>query len=138
MVHLQSLRQKNLRRAHHVRIIVVRKFPAQAVAGLRGFSEAAAELIGKNHKIFRGVQQLAGAEEHARECGNQPHFAGAIGAVQNHHGVRDAAARVAARFTERRVMQPHFGKRLAVGKFEIVRDEIAFFGRHILWLRRKR
>ena len=27
-------------------------------------------------------------------------------------------------------MQPHFRKRLPVGKFEIVRDEIAFLGRH--------
>ena len=67
MVHLQSLREKNLRRADHVRIIVVRKFRPQAVARFRGFSEAGAELIGKNQIIFRRIEQLAGAEEHTRE-----------------------------------------------------------------------
>ena len=130
MVHLQSLREKNLRRANHVRIIVVRKFRAQAVARFRGFSEARAELVGENQIIFRRIEQLAGAEEHARERRNEPHAAGAIGAVQNQHGVGDAPARVALRRAERRVVQPHLGKRLPVGKFEIVRDEIAFLGRH--------
>ena len=121
---------KNLRRANHVRIIVVGKFGPQAVARFRGFSEAGAELIGKNQIIFRRIEQLAGAKEHSRKRRNKPHAAGAIRAVQNQHGVGDAAAGVAVRRADRRVMQPHLRKRLAVRKFEIVRDEIAFLGRH--------
>ncbi len=130
MIHLQSLGKKNLRRAHHVRIIVVRKLRAQAVARLGGFSQARAELIRKNEVVLRRVQQLAGPEEHARKRGDQEHAAGAVRAMKNQHGIRDAAVCVPLRRADRRVVQPHLGKRLAIRKFEIVRDEIAFLRRH--------
>src|SRR5712691_1678439 len=104
----------------------MRELGAQAVAWLGGFSEAAAELIGKNQVILRGVEQLAGAEQHAAEGGDEKNFAGAVRAVKNQDGVCDAAARIALRRADGCVVQADLRQRLAVGKFEVTRDVVAF------------
>src|SRR6266849_9747898 len=99
----------------------MRELGAQAVARLGGFPKAAAELIGKNQVILRGVEQLAGAEEHAAEGGDEKNFAGAVRAVKNQDGVGDAAARIALRCANGRVVQANLRQRLAVGEFEVAR-----------------
>ena len=62
VIHLQAVFQQHLCGFEHVSVVVVREFGAQAVAGLGGFAEAAAELVGKDDVILGGVEQLAGAE----------------------------------------------------------------------------
>src|SRR5271166_6243890 len=108
----------------------MRKFRPQAITRLRGFSEPTAQLIGENQIVLGRIEQLAWAEQYSRERRDQPHFAGAIGAVQNQYGVCDTSAGVSLRLAQRRIVQLHFRKRLATREFEIVRDEIAFDWRH--------
>ena len=87
----------------------MRKLRPQAVARLRGFSQAGAKLVRKNEVVLRCVQQLAGPEEDARKRWNQEHAAGAIRAVENQHRIRNAAARIPLRRADGRVVQPHLG-----------------------------
>ena len=73
---------------------------------------------------------MARPEERAGKRWNQEHAARAIRSVENQHGIRDLAVRIALRRADRRVMQPNFGKRLAVREFKIAGNEIAFLWRN--------
>ena len=57
---------------------------------------------------------------------NQKISSPAAGAMENEHGVSDAAAGVASGSAERAVVKVQFGEGFAGFEMEIVRDEIAF------------
>ena len=84
-----------------------------------------ADGIGQDDEIFRRVQRAARFEQ-AGELRHQELRASAAGAVTHHHGVDDLTLGIADRRAERAVMLLHLRQGLAVGKAEILRDEIGF------------
>ena len=80
MIHAEALLQQALLREHHIVVIVLRKFCAQAIAGFAGLPVA--DAVGQHDVVALGIQRLAGAEQHIGKDGPHQAFARATGAVQ--------------------------------------------------------
>ncbi len=126
VVYAEAFAQKLVMRGDHVVVVVAREMRMQSVAGLRGFPVA--DAIGKHDEVACGIEELPRPKQLARELRLEELLPGAAGSVKYQDGVRDAPLRVAAGFTERRIVQPQFRKRLSRTKFEILDDEVAFRG----------
>jgi hypothetical protein len=65
VIHTEAFRDELMLRGHHVVIIVLRKFHAQAVTGLARFSMA--NVVGDDDVVARDVELATRSEQHSGE-----------------------------------------------------------------------
>ncbi len=136
MVDPQSFFDEFVLERDHVRVFVMREMRMEAVAGLAGF--AVADVVGKNQKIFVGVEQLAGSEKHSSEDGLKKTVASPAGAVEEQHRIGGAAGGVLEGLAKGVVVEADFGQCLAGLEMKIVYGVVAFLRRGpvLRWIRR--
>ena len=88
-----------------------------------GFSMA--DIVGKDQEVFACVQQLTGPKQNAGKDGPKETVTTAAGAVQDQDGVGRTAVRILHRLSQRVIVHPDFGQRLARLEIEIANDIIA-------------
>src|SRR6266404_4987896 len=110
-------------RRDDVAVAVTWEFCTEAVARLAG--AAAANAVGHDNEMARGVERLAFAEKLVRERREEPILARAAGAVQQHDAVVDLAGGVPMRRTEYRVVQLQLGQGLAAVEDIVLEHEVA-------------
>jgi hypothetical protein len=122
VIDAQPPRQQRVLRLDHVGVAVVRKVRVHSVARLARV--AVSDAVRQNDVVLRRVEQLAWAEQHAREIPTGERAARSRGAVQHHHRVPNDSRGVAPRLAHRDVVESQLGKRFAVGEFEVVNDVV--------------
>jgi hypothetical protein len=104
-------------------VAVMGKLGAQGVARLA--RAAAADAVGQDDEILRGVERLAGGEQLVGERGHQPRLAAGAGAMQQDHRIGDVAGGVALGRAQRHVMLLELRDLLPTLEAEVLDDEIA-------------
>src|ERR1700682_4995139 len=123
MIDAQTVGDQPILRLDHVDVAVTGKCRVQAVARLARLPVP--DAIGKNDEIATRIEQLAGAEQRAREFRPNELRAASTRSMQDQDRVAHSPLRIALRRAERAVMKAKFRQLLTRCETEILDDEIA-------------
>ena len=129
VIDAQTFGEKAVLRLDHVGVAVLRKFRAQAVAGLGGL--AVSDGVDQHDEVASRVEGLASTKQLARELWPQELRSAAAGAVTDDHCIAHDSLGVLLRCAQRAIVNPQLGERCAVRELEIAHDEVAFNRRWI-------
>jgi len=125
----KPFRHQEVLQRHHVGVSILREPHAKPVARLARL--AVSEVVRQNDEVLLRVEQLALAEQPAGIALREKGAAGAARSVQDQDGVADHAVGILPRCTQRAVVDPDLGQRLAALEREVPGHEIGFDGRRI-------